>query len=426
MLLMVLLNIIFNLLMNPYSGIFRNPFYTQFLTSIKLMAYNLIVISVLLYAMKIGPSFSRGVILGTYIIYYALSLLLKYGWKKLLLTGRISFFTSKTKTLFIVGNTNTIREVIKNASAADFKLFDISGIFLVDNDETINHIDDIPVVTHGYCDYILSNNIDEVLFSVPPSSIGSEDYKSLIDNDVGVHLNIEPMIGFQVEDQFISHIGVYRTLTVGTYSFTSRQIIYQFIKRICDIVFGLIGVVFLIPITAIVKAVTLANGDKKSIFYSQKRVGQYGKEIRIYKFRSMVPNADELLKEMLKDEHYRKEWKENQKISNDPRITPIGRLLRRTSIDELPQLINVLKGDMSLVGPRPLVEGELEQHNGLKLYQRVKPGITGWWGCNGRSNIDYRERLDLEYYYVKHCSLYLDIVCILRTVLAVFKKDGAQ
>ena len=140
----------------------------------------------------------------------------------------------------------------------------------------------------------------------------------------------------------------------------------------------------------------------------------------------MVPDADEILKEMLKEEHYRKEWEENQKIENDPRITSIGRILRKTSIDELPQLLNVLKGDMSLVGPRPLVKGELEEHGGLKLYQRVKPGITGWWGCNGRSNIDYRERLDLEYYYVKHCSLYLDLLCVFRTVLAVIKKDGAQ
>ena len=140
----------------------------------------------------------------------------------------------------------------------------------------------------------------------------------------------------------------------------------------------------------------------------------------------MVPDAEARLKELLKDENYRKEWEANQKFANDPRITKIGRILRKTSLDEFPQLINVLIGNMSLVGPRPLVEGELEAHSGLKLYQRVKPGITGWWGCNGRSNIDYRERLELEYYYVKHCSLYLDLLCIFRTMLAVVKKDGAQ
>ena len=139
-----------------------------------------------------------------------------------------------------------------------------------------------------------------------------------------------------------------------------------------------------------------------------------------------VTDADKQLKILLQDEKYRKEWEENQKFANDPRITKLGRILRKTSLDELPQMINILLGDMSLVGPRPLVQGELEQHDGLKLYQRVKPGITGSWGCNGRSNIEYRERLELEYYYVKHCSLYLDLLCIFRTMFAVIKKDGAQ
>ena len=133
----------------------------------------------------------------------------------------------------------------------------------------------------------------------------------------------------------------------------------------------------------------------------------------MYKFCSMKDAEDG------EDES---EWS----TEDNARVTKIGRILRKTSLDEFPQMINVLLGDMSLVGPRPLVRGELEQHDGLKLYQRVKPGITGWWGCNGRSNIEYRERLELEYYYVKHCSLYLDLLCIFRTMLAVVKKDGAQ
>ena len=264
--LIMLLGVILNLLMNPYSGMFRNPFYTQFLTSFKLVAYNMIIISILLYVMKIGPDYSRSVILGTYFMYYALSLGLKFLWKKILLTGKIHMFTTKTKTLFVVGTSMYIREVIKNASAADFKLFDIEGLYLVDNDGSVSDIDGIPVIENDYCGYVLSKNIDEVLFSVEPSMIDSAVYKQLIENDVGVNLNIEPIVGFQVEDQFISHIGVYRTLTVGTYSFTSRQIIYQFVKRIIDIIVGAMGIVVLIPITAIVKAVTMAKGDKKSIF----------------------------------------------------------------------------------------------------------------------------------------------------------------
>lgn len=241
-----------------------------------------------------------------------------------------------------------------------------------------------------------------------------------------MHMNIESMIGFQTEDQFVTKVGVYKTLTVGAYSFTPGQLIYLGLKRVFDIICGLIGLVVLVPLSLIVKIVNLMSGDTESIFYTQKRIGLNGKIIRIFKFRSMVPNADEVLKELLKDEKYRKEWEENQKFENDPRITKIGNFLRKTSLDEVPQLLNVLKGDMSLVGPRPLVEGELEAHDGLKLYNSVKPGITGWWGCNGRSNIDYRERLELEYYYVKHCSLYLDILCIFKTVFVVLKREGSK
>lgn len=140
----------------------------------------------------------------------------------------------------------------------------------------------------------------------------------------------------------------------------------------------------------------------------------------------MVPNAGEILQELLKDEKHRKEWEENQKIENNPRITPVGKILRLTSCDEIPQAINISIGDMSLIGPRPLVEGELEAHGGMNLYNKVRPGLTGWWGCNGRSNIDYKERLGLEYYYVKNCSLYFDVLCVLRTVVAVLKRDGSK
>ena len=140
----------------------------------------------------------------------------------------------------------------------------------------------------------------------------------------------------------------------------------------------------------------------------------------------MVYNAEEILEEMLKDKKYKKEWDKNQKFEDDPRITKIGKIIRKLSIDEIPQFINVLKGEMSLVGPRPLVVNELEEHNGLQLYNKVKPGITGWWACNGRSNIEYRERLELEYYYVKNCSVVLDIMCIFRTIFCVLKKEGAK
>ena len=259
-----------------------------------------------------------------------------------------------------------------------------------------------------------------------PTAIAPDCDETLSANDVSLSFVIESAAGFQSEDQIVSSVGVYRTLTMGSFSFTPKQLVYFIIKRLLDILVGLIGIVLLIPVTIGVKLAYLLSGDRAKIFYRQRRVGQNGREIMIYKFRSMVPNAGEVLEQLLQDEHYRQEWEEYQKFSDDPRITKVGRFLRKTSLDELPQMINVLIGNMSLVGPRPLVEGELQAHHGLKLYEKVKPGITGWWGCNGRSNIDYKERLELEYYYVKNCSLYLDVLCILRTALAVLKRDGAQ
>jgi len=203
--------------------------------------------------------------------------------------------------------------------------------------------------------------------------------------------------------------------------------LYFFVKRIFDVIGALFGLLAIIPVAIITKISYLCSGDKKSIFYKQTRVGKDGKLIYIYKFRSMVYNADEILVELLKDEKYKNEWELYQKFENDPRITKVGNILRKTSLDELPQFINVLKGDMSLIGPRPLVPGELDLHNGNhKIYESVRPGVSGWWACNGRSATTYKKRLELEYYYCENCSLLLDIKCVLLTIKAVIFKYGAK
>lgn len=208
---------------------------------------------------------------------------------------------------------------------------------------------------------------------------------------------------------------------------TFKKLAYLSIKRTFDIICSLVGIAAILPITLIVKICYLISGDTKSIFYRQKRIGKNGKYIYIFKFRSMVYNADEVLKELLKDQIYKKEWDENQKLSNDPRITKIGSFIRKTSLDEVPQFINVFIGDMSLIGPRPLVEGELDAHNGNhEIYESVRPGISGWWAANGRSVTDYDERLKLEYYYCKNCSILLDLKCIFRTVKIVLTRTGAK
>ena len=184
----------------------------------------------------------------------------------------------------------------------------------------------------------------------------------------------------------------------------------------------------ILPLTLssiIIKTIYVLSGDYKNSIFKQERIGKEGKKFEIYKFRTMTHDADEQLTKLLEDSDNQKEWEEYHKFKNDPRVTPIGLFLRKTSIDEFPQFINVLKGDMSIIGPRPLIEGELEQHGGLKKYQNVRPGITGWWACNGRSNTKYDERLEYEYYYVDNISFVLDVKIFLKTIICILKKIGS-
>ena len=200
---------------------------------------------------------------------------------------------------------------------------------------------------------------------------------------------------------------------------------YLIVKRIMDILFSLLMLIPLFVLSLIIKIIYLVSGDGKNIIFRQNRIGKDGKEFEIYKFRTMTPDADAQLNLLLENSDNQKEWEEYHKFKDDPRVTPIGLFLRKSSIDEFPQFVNVLKGDMSIIGPRPLVKGELEKHNGLKKYWNVRPGITGWWACNGRSNMKYDERLEFEYYYVDNVSLALDIKIFYKTIYCLFQKSGS-
>ena len=422
-LIIVLLNITITFFTNPYDGIFKRSYYQEVIRALTLALYNLLVAAVFFYLLKMGAAFSREMTIWMYSFYFILSLVLKYGWKALRMSRGNVWIGSQTTPLFIVGSYKNIESTIINVKSSDDNVYDIKGIHFVDKDI---EVDGIPSIRKDYVDYILDNNIEEVLIAVKPSQVSDADYERLSANGVVINLAIEESVGFISEDQSVQNIGVYPVLSIKRFSFTQSQVLYLKVKRILDIIFALIGLIFLAPVILVVKLAYLASGDKAKILFAQNRVGKSGKLFKIWKFRTMVPDADAQLKELLKKEEYRVQWEQNQKIVDDPRITKVGRFLRKTSIDELPQIINVLKGEMSLVGPRPLVVNELAMHEGLRLYQKVKPGITGWWGCNGRSNIEYRERLELEYYYVKNISLYLDLLCIFRTIFAVFRRDGAQ
>ena len=213
-----------------------------------------------------------------------------------------------------------------------------------------------------------------------------------------------------------------------THDISIKKYLYFGVKRLFDILIALIGCLFLLPIILIVKISYLLHKDFDSIFFRQKRIGKNGKEFNLYKFRSMVPNADEVLKELLKnDEAARKEYKVNKKLKNDPRVTSMGKILRVTSLDELPQFINIFKGEMSLVGNRPYLPREKED---MGLYYndiiKTKPGLTGLWQVMGRSNTTFEERLKLEQYYSNNFGFRIDIKIFFKTFGVVIKHKGAK
>ena len=211
------------------------------------------------------------------------------------------------------------------------------------------------------------------------------------------------------------------------YDTEKEKPIFFFIKRCIDIILSLLGLIILSPVFLLI-AILIKKEDHGNVFYKHKRIGHMNKDIYIYKFRSMT-NKYKTFNEFyqtLSDEQ-KQEWDENFKLENDPRITKIGNFLRKTSLDELPQIINILKGDMSVIGPRPVVNDEIEKYGNQKAkFLSVKPGLTGYWAANGRSATTYEDRIKLELYYIDHCSLLLDIKIFFKTILSVLKKEGAK
>ena len=200
--------------------------------------------------------------------------------------------------------------------------------------------------------------------------------------------------------------------------------VYEFVKRVFDIIFSFIALILLSPVFLIL-AVIIKITSEGPVFFIHKRVGKNGRTIGIFKFRSMVINAEEQIKNFTPEQ--KAEFEKNFKLKNDPRITKVGNFLRKTSLDELPQLINVLKGDISIVGPRPITKAEVKLYGNYgNMMLSIKPGLTGFWAANGRSNTTYKRRRAMEIYYVKNRSVMFDLKIIAQTVLSVFKGEGAK
>lgn len=202
---------------------------------------------------------------------------------------------------------------------------------------------------------------------------------------------------------------------------------YSASKRVLDVLGAVVLAVVFSPLILAIVMVALLRREGGSIIYKHRRVGRDGRTFECLKFRTMVPNADQVLRELLEsDPAIKAEWVRDHKLRCDPRVTRLGRFLRRTSLDELPQLWNVMRGEMSLVGPRPVVREELLRYGrNVRAYLSAKPGITGLWQVKGRNDTDYRRRVVLDTYYVRNQNLLLDLYILVKTTRVVLGGSGA-
>jgi undecaprenyl-phosphate galactose phosphotransferase len=238
-------------------------------------------------------------------------------------------------------------------------------------------------------------------------------------------LNVEPVRISSLHVVSVDRRAATRPVIPESLSNDSDSGLYDLCKRCFDVVGASLAILILSPL--IVGIVLSATGSSGSAFFKHRRVGYRGKVFNCIKFRTMVPNAEKVLQDLLStNREIKEEWLRDHKLRDDPRVTRLGRFLRRTSLDELPQLLNVLRGEMSLVGPRPVVPDELRRYgNKAATFLSARPGITGLWQISGRNDIDYRRRVALDVCYVRSRSILLDIYILFMTLPAVFARSGA-
>lgn len=223
--------------------------------------------------------------------------------------------------------------------------------------------------------------------------------------------------------EVIGDISILKLPVKGYKKLSKTKLSYNTIKRLFDVILSLTGLILLLPIFAII-AISIKLESKGPTIFKHTRIGKDGKIIKIYKFRTMVDHAEDMIQDFTPEQQ--KEFKENYKLTNDPRITKVGKILRKTSLDELPQIINILKGDLSIIGPRPVIEEELKKYEeNIGKFLSVTPGLTGYWAANGRSSTTYEQRMQMELYYIDNMSFKMDIKVFFKTILSVLKKEGA-
>lgn len=346
---------------------------------------------------------------------------------------RIIFRKYFKKNTVIIGAGKTAKSLGTVCEGNRFALTDVKAYINCNNSNFFRDINQTIVLTGENVKplselekIIEEENIELVFLAIP--EMGKHDmkliYRRIADKVKIIKFlpRVEGLITFdtKVED--------YDGLLVTSTSRGTMRTLPKLAKRIMDILGSLVGILALIPLSIYVYYKNRKEGDKDPIFFTQQRIGKDGKPFKIYKFRTMVPNAEQVLEDLMdKDPAIKKEYLTNKKLENDPRITKAGKMLREKSLDEFPQFINVLRGEMSIVGPRPYLLREKEDMGyAYKSIINCKPGVTGMWQTHGRSDVSFEERLELDDYYYRNWNFWLDVTLLVKTVRIVIHGSGAK
>lgn len=337
--------------------------------------------------------------------------------------SRIWFRKTFKKNVLVIGIGHTAEKLWNVCRSNRFSLMDVRGFISCNNTHKLPTIyqQENVVKEHIYSfdqidEVIQKEHIQSVIIAIP--QIKKQDLKQIVDTLRNKVKEIKVLPSFSTLVTFDSKVDDFDGLLMISTAQTEINIWVRIGKRILDICGGIVGCLALLPLYFYVRAKNHKSGDYDPIFFKQKRIGKGGKEFTIYKFRTMVPNAEKILDDLMKtDPAIKEEYTINKKLKNDPRITEAGHFLRKTSLDEFPQFINVLKGDMSLIGPRPYLPRE-KQDMGVyyDIIIKMKPGLTGMWQTHGRSDVDFNDRLVLDEYYYRNYNLWLDVTLLVKTI----------
>lgn len=418
--LLVLIDIFVVFFFESYKGIMRRGALVEFKCVVKHVTAVVVIDIIYLFLMQESEAFSRSVFLqlwaiGIVLLYAERSLLKKYLKKR-------NPKKSKLRSVIVVTASEIAEKTLTTIEEHQYGNFTLTGVALLDQNQTGETIEGIPVIADNQTllDYIKCHVVDEVFINLPKSiNLSDTLLNGCIDMGVTVHLKLYKFADM-LSNQSVENFAGYTVLSSCIKMATPRQL---FLKRAMDIAGGLVGCIITLIATIFVAPVILIQSPGP-VFFSQTRVGKNGRKFKIYKFRSMYTDAEERKKELMAQN------KMNGlmfKMDNDPRIFPFGNFIRKTSIDELPQFWNVLKGDMSLVGTRPPTVDEYEQyeyHHHIRLAS--KPGLTGLWQVSGRSDItDFEDVVALDTRYITEWNLGLDIKIIFKTIQVVFTGHGS-